>query len=229
MRKIREIVRLRLGCDCSYEDIAHSVQIGRSTVAEIMLRFQASGLVWPLPESLSDQELERILYANENHRVSAGRPLPDFGEIHTELRRKGVTQQLLWAEYRHSNPAGYGYTHFCNLYKKWKKTADIVFRNEHIAGEKCFLDYAGQTVPIYNAQTGEVNYAQIFVAVLGASSYTYAEATWTQTLGDWIASHNRAFAYFGGVSEILVFDYVPWHIIKPSHLRDAAEVLETTS
>jgi len=215
MRKIREIVRLRLGCDCSYEDIAHSVQIGRSTVAEIMLRFQASGLVWPLPESLSDQELERILYANEIRGVSAGRPLPDFGEIHTELRRKGVTQQLLWAEYRHSNPAGYGYTHFCNLYKKWKKTADIVFRNEHIAGEKCFLDYAGQTVPIYNAQTGEVNYAQIFVAVLGASSYTYAEATWTQTLGDWIASHNRAFAYFGGVSEILVPDNLKSAVTKP--------------
>lgn len=215
MRKIREIIRLRLDCKCSYEEIARSVQAGRSTVADCVLRFQAAGLVWPLSESVSDLDLERLLYAGQGSRTSVERPLPDFGEIHVDLRRKDVTKQLLWAEYKQSHPRGYEYTQFCNLYKKWKASADIVFRNEHIAGKKCFLDYAGQTVAIYDAHTGEVNHAQIFVAVLGASSYTFAEATWTQTLSDWISSHNRAFTFFGGVSEILVPDNLKSAVTKP--------------
>ena len=214
MRKIREIIRLRMDCKCSYAEISRSVLLGRSTVAECALRFEASGLSWPLPEALTDSDLEHILYGKPGNQA-ATRPLPDFGEVHVELRKKGVTQQLLWAEYRQQNPDGYGYTYFCNLYKKWKSSADIVFRNEHLAGEKCFIDYAGQTVPIHDAKTGAVNHAQIFVAVLGASSYTYAEATWSQTLPDWISSHNRAFKFFGGVSEIWVPDNLKSAVTKP--------------
>lgn len=215
MRKIREILRLRLDCGCSYEEIGHSVGIGRSTAADCLLKFEASGLVWPLAPSVSDPDLERLLYAKPGFQASTERPLPDFSEVHVDLRRKGVTKQLLWTEYKQRHPNGFEYTHFCNLYKKWKNCADIVFRNEHLAGEKCFLDYAGQTVPIHDAETGDINYAQIFVAVLGASNYTFAEATWSQGIGDWIASHNRAFAYFGGVSEMLVPDNLKSAVSKP--------------
>lgn len=214
MRKIREILRLRYELKHSFAGIAVSVQLGKTTVQGCVRRFEASGLAWPLPESISDHELERLLY--RGCVVSSGpRPLPDFAEVHLELRRKGVTQQLLWSEYKQNNPTGYEYSQFCNLYIKWRNCADVVFRNEHRGGEKCFVDYAGQTVPIYDAATGTVTQAQIFVAVLGASSYTYAEATWTQSLPDWISSHNRAFSFFGGVSAILVPDNLKAGVTKP--------------
>lgn len=215
MRKIREILRLRNDCNLTYEEIAASVHIGRSTVADCVVRFQASGLVWPLSDSLTDADLQRLLYTSASKKVEQGRPLPDFAEVHMDLRKKGVTKQLLWIEYKQTNSNGYEYTHFCNLYRIWKISADIVFHNEHKAGEKCFLDYAGPTVPIYDPDNGNVTHAQIFVAVLGASSYTFAEATWTQSISDWIGSHNRAFAFFGGATEILVPDNLKSAITKP--------------
>jgi transposase len=132
--------------------------------------------------------------------------LPDFNYIHAELRKKGVTLNLLWQEYKEQNPHGYQYSQFCHLYRKWTNKIDPVMRQEHRAGEKMFVDYAGQTVPVYDLHTNRMREAQIFVAVLGASNYTYAEATWTQSLPDWIGSHGRAFAFFGGVPKLVVPD-----------------------
>jgi transposase len=138
--------------------------------------------------------------------VAEDRPVPDWTYIHRELRRKGVTLMLLWQEYKQIFPDGYQYSRFCDLYSHWAGKLDPVMRQEHRAGEKTFIDYAGQTVSVYDRACGEPKQAQIFVAALGASSYTYAEATWTQTLPDWIGSHVRAFYFFEGVSKILVPD-----------------------
>jgi len=134
------------------------------------------------------------------------RPLPDWKHIHAELRRDGVTLQLLWLEYKEAHPDGFQYSRFCDLFRQWKDCLDPVLRQEHKAGEKTFVDYAGQTVPVVDPETGEVREAQIFVGVLGASNFTFAEATWTQSLADWTASHVRMFEYFGGVSELLTPD-----------------------
>ena len=133
--------------------------------------------------------------------------------MHRELRRKDVTLALLWQEYKALHPEGLQYSWFCDQYRGWSAKLDLVMRQEHRAGEKLFIDYAGQTVPVVDRETGEVREAQVFVAVLGASSYTFAEATWTQTLPDWTASHVRAFAFFGGCPELLILDYVPGNIV----------------
>ena len=158
------------------------------------------------PEELDEAELERKLFPPPPLIPFELRPIPNWPEIHQELRRKGMTLFLLWEEHRQVNPDSFQYSWFCEHYNQWAGKLDLVMRQHHRAGEKTFLDYAGQTVPVINATTGEMREAQIFLAVLGASSYTYAEATWTQQLPDWIASHVRAFIFFGGVSEILVPD-----------------------
>ena len=129
------------------------------------------------------------------------------------LRGKNVTLFLLWQEYREANPDGYQYSWFCEHYRAWQGKLDLVMRQDHRAGEKLFVDYAGHTVPVIDRTTGEIHEAQVFVAVMGASNYTYAEATWSQTLPDWIGSHIRAFEFLGGVPELVVPDYVPGHII----------------
>ena len=148
-------------------------------------------------------------------RVSSRYQMPDWSAIHQELMRKGTTKQLLWEEYTQQYPNRcYSYSQFCERYSQWLKRQKRSMRQRHRGGEKCFVDYAGQTVPIICADTGEIRQAQIFVAVLGASNYTYAEATWSQALPDWLSSHVRAFSYFGGTPEMLVPDYVPGNIIR---------------
>lgn len=136
----------------------------------------------------------------------AARTQPDWPVVHRELRRKGVTLTLLWHECRAAHPDGFGYSWFCEQYNAWVGKLDVVMRQEHRAGEKLFVDYAGQTAEVVDRRTGEIRQAQVFVAVLGASNYTYAEATWTQSLADWIGSHVRAFEFFGGVPELVVPD-----------------------
>lgn len=205
MRNIREILRLRFDCGQTNRKIARSCRIGRTTVADYLMRVSAAGLSWPLPAELDDVTLERLLFPPQEAQPD-DRPLPSWSEIHKELRRKGVTLALLWQEYKEKNPDGYQYSWFCQLYKSWAGTIDLVMRQEHRAGEKMFVDYAGQTVPIVDRLTGEIHEAQIFAAVLGASSYTYAEATWSQGLPDWIGSHVRAFTFFGGVTEVTIPD-----------------------
>ena len=156
-------------------------------------------------EPLAEDELEQRLYGGRLP-PAIERPEPDPAEIDVELRRKGVTLTLLWYEYKAAHPEGYQYSWFCDQYRAWSAKLDVVMRQEHRAGEKLFVDYAGQTVEVVDRRTGEVRQAQIFVAVLGASNYTYAEATWTQQLPDWIGSHVRTFQFFGGVPELAVPD-----------------------
>jgi transposase len=206
MRKIREYLRLRFEAGLSHRQIAASLQVSRSSVGEYERRFAASGLNWPLPEALSDRELERRLFPPPPAVPADTRVVPDWAAVHQELRRPGVTLMLLWEEYRAAHPEGFGYSWFCKRYEDWSGSLDVVMRQTHRAGEKLFVDYAGHTVEVVDPASGEIRTAQIFVAVLGASNYTYAEATWSQGLSDWIGSPVRAFAYFDGVPAILVPD-----------------------
>ncbi len=207
MRKIREVLRLYFAAALSIRAIARSLGTSPSTVGDYLRRAKVAGLSWPVPESVDDTGLERRLFpAPPSSR--AERPLPDWSEVHRELRRKSVTLSLLWQEYKETHPEGLQYSRFCEQYRAWAAKLDLVMRQEHRAGEKLFVDYAGQTVPVVDRETGAVRQAQVFVAALGASSYTFAEATWTQTLPDWTASHVRAFAFYGGCPELVVYDCV---------------------
>ncbi len=205
MRKIREVLRLYFAAALSIRAIARSVGASPSTVADYLRRAEGAGLSWPAPEAIDDVGLERRLFP-ALRPSSPSRPLPAWSEVHRELGRKGVTLSLLWQEYKALYPEGLQYSWFCEQYRAWAGKLDLVMRQEHRAGEKLFVDYAGQTVPVVDPETGAVREAQVFVAVLGASSYTFAEATWTQTLPDWTASHVRAFEFFGGCPELLIPD-----------------------
>jgi transposase len=207
MRRIREILRLKHECGATDRTIARSLGIARSTVAVTLGRLMAAELHWPLPAGLSDRVLEAMLYAGAGASQGMRRKAePDWVHTHHELRRPGVTLMLLWEEYRQSEPEGYGYSRWCELYRGWEGRLSPTMRQAHPAGERMFVDYAGQTVELIDGRTGEIRAAQIFVAVMGASSYTYAEASWTQTLPDWIGSHVRALAFMGGVPAQFVPD-----------------------
>lgn len=206
MRKIREVLRLKYEFNRSNREIGLSCGIGSSTVGDYIQRVKNAGLNWPLLDELSDTALEHLLYPPPTPRNSS-RLFPDFHEVHKELQsRKNVTLNLLWQEYKEQNPDGYQYSWYCHNYRDWAARLDVVMRHEHRAGEKMFVDYAGQTVPVIDRETGEIHKAQVFVAVLGASSYTYAEATLSQQIEDWIGSHVRAFSFYGGVTEAIVPD-----------------------
>jgi len=207
MRKIREILRLVIGEGLSRRQTAASTGVPPATIADHLLRARAAGLGWPLPADLDDAQLEARLFARpEPPPARRSRPLPDWPTVRRELRRKGVTLELLWLEYRRDHPDGYGRSWFCGAYRQWAGRLDLVMRQEHRAGERLFVDWAGQTLPIVDPDTGEVRQASLFVAVLGASSYTYAEAFASQALPDWIAGHVHAFSFFGGASAIVVPD-----------------------
>lgn len=205
MRKLKELLRLHFESRLSQRAIARSLNISSSTIGEHLNRFQKAGLSWPLPEDLDDAALESKLFPGV---VSARKAeaLPDWRDVHQELKRKGVTLALLWEEYKVERPECLGYSRFCELYGRFARTLRLSMRQVHKAGEMTFVDYAGQTMPITDRETGEVRQAQIFLAVLGASNYTYAEASWTQTLPDWVDSHSRAVEFFGGATELTVPD-----------------------
>ncbi|MGI9309369.1 MAG: IS21 family transposase [Gammaproteobacteria bacterium] len=215
MRKIREVLRLKFEHDYRDQQIAQSCAIGRSTVGEYLQRFEQSDLSWPLPETLDDGQLEATLFPASAGQVRQRHPEPDWETIHQQLRRKGVTRQLLWQEYKACHPEGLQYSQFCEHYKAWHRELDVVMRQHHRAGEKLFVDYAGQTMAVIDRSNGELHQAQIFVAVLGASNYTYAEATWSQSLSDWLMSHVRTFAFLGGCPEIVVPDNLKSAVNKP--------------
>jgi len=173
-----------------------------------------AGLTWPLPDDHSDTLLERTLFPPPTPAGNTSL-IPDFTDVHQELqKRRGVTLNLLWQEYKEQHPDGYQYSWFCHNYRDWSGRLDVTMRHEHRAGEKLFVDYAGQTVAITDRLTGEIRKAQIFVAVLGASNYTYAEATLSQQIEDWIGSHVRAFNFFGGVPEVIVPDNLKSGVTK---------------
>lgn len=224
MRKIREVLRLKYDQDRSDRQIARSCTLSRSTVKEYQDRFSRSGLSWPLPSPLDDQQLEHLLFPPPTVGVRDPVIYPDWHEIHHQLRRKGVTRWLLWQEYKIQNPSGIHYSQFCVHYRRWLSQQDPVMRQHHVAGEKLFVDYAGQTVPITDRDSGQVRQAQIFVAVLGASNYTYVEATESQQLPDWLMSHVRAFEFFGGCPEIVVPDNLKSAVSKACYYEPARNV-----
>ncbi len=206
MRMILDVLRLRLEADLSERQTARSLGVPRTTVHDYLVRFRLSGLSWPLPPALDVEALERALFPHDAGPPATLRPLPDWAAVAHEKKRKGVTLQLLWQEYRGVERDGYSYSQFAEHYRRWRSTLDPVLRQEYRAGERTFVDYAGMTVDVLDVTTGELRTAQIFVAALGASNYTYAEATWTQQLPDWIASHVRMVEYFGGVSSLTIPD-----------------------
>ena len=215
MHKIEEILRLRHTAGLSLAQIAAALGLSKGVVAKYVGLAEARGIGWPLPDGLGRAGLADLLLGSEvapSRRFAA----PDFGRIHVELKRKGVTLQLLWAEYvdQHGDRA-YRYTQFCEHYRRWCSAQKRSLRQRHLAGDKLFIDYAGQTVPVVDRGTGEIRRAEVFVAVMGASNYTFAEATWTQQLPDWIGSHVRAFAFFGGVPALLVPDNLKSAIRSP--------------
>jgi transposase len=212
MRRIRDVLRLS-AAGMSKRQIAASLGVSATATGECVRRARRAGLAWPLPEELGDEELERRLYP-PLPAAKVRRPRPDWAAIHRELRRPGVTLQLLWEEYRAVHPDGYGLSRFCELYRAWEARLSPTMRQNHVAGERMFVDYAGTTLTMTDPSTGEARTAQLFVAVLGASNYTYAEATWTQGLADWIGAHTRSFAFFGGVTAMVVSDNLRSGITK---------------
>jgi transposase len=206
MRKLLEILRLKAS-GLSDRQVASSVSIARSTVAEYLRRLEEAGLSWPFAEEIGEEELERRLFDGPPGRGrDESRSIPDWPEVQKELKRKGVTLKLLWEEHRADHPETYSYSQFCEHYRRWAKNIDVRMRQTHKAGERLFVDYAGQTMPITNPRTGEIRQAQIFVGTMGASDYLFCEATETQKLHDWIDSHTHNFEYMGGVPEIIVPD-----------------------
>src|SRR5271163_1360799 len=215
MRCVREILRLKHVCGASDRAIARSTGVARSTASDYLARAAAAGLTWPLPGTLTDAALEALLFVGTGIAPGTRRKSePDWPALHRELRRPGVTLMLLWQEHRAREPDGYGYSRFCELYGRWESRLSPTMRQVHPAGERLFVDYAGQTVELVDPATGEIRPAQVFVAVLGASSYTYAEATWTQTLPDWIGAHVRALAFLGGVPRQIVPDNLKAGVTK---------------
>jgi transposase len=188
--------------------IARSAKVSQSTVHEYVERFQGAGLSWPLPPEMSEADLERKLFPFDSGVVRPGaKTPPDFAHIHQELQtHKHTTLQLLWEEYRAVHEDGYGYSRFCHHYQHWRQQRDLVLRQQHRPGEKLFVDWAGATMPIYDPATGQARPAQLFVAVLGASNYTYAEATLDQQMASWIGAHVRTFEFLGGCPELVVPD-----------------------
>ena len=206
MRQVREVLRLKHAAGFSERHIAASLGISRSTVAEYLRRAAVVGITWPVPAELDDVALERRLFSPSFAVLESPRPQPDWARLHAELRRPGVTLLLLWEEYRAGQPDGYGYSRFCDLYRDWRAGISPTMRQTHVAGERLFVDFAGQTMPITDPITGAVRQAQIFVAALGASNYTYAEARWSQGVADWIGCHVNALNFVGGVPRQIVCD-----------------------
>ena len=204
MRQVREVLRLKHECGLSGRAIGRALRMSYTTVADYVHRAAYGGLRWPLPDDLDDAELERRLFPPPPSERNRGQP--EWSRVHAELKRPGVTLRLLWEEYRIEQPDGYGLSRFCELYQLWRGRRSPVMRQHHVAGEKLFVDYAGQTIEVVELATGEVRQAEIFVAVLGASNFTYAEATWSQQLPDWIGSHVRALTFIGGAPKAIVPD-----------------------
>lgn len=218
MRHLRRILRLQHE-GTPTRDIVRVTGIARTTIQRALERSKAAGLVWPLAEDVTDETLEARLFASAGTRSSSGarkHPEPDWAELSRELKRPAVTLLILWEEYRKIWPEGYGYSRFCELLREFQQRLSPVMRQHHVAGDKVFVDYSGKRLPINDPLTGEVRLAEIFVAVLGASNYTFAEATWSQTLPDWIGSHVRLFRHIGGVPRLLVPDNLKSAVNKAS-------------
>jgi transposase len=207
MRKIKDVLRLFYEVKLSQRAIALALSIGLGTVSTYLQRAREAGISWPLPADMNERDLGRLLFPSQPATGQRRFVDPDYPDVHQELKCKGVTKLLLWQEYRQRHPDdGYSYAQFCHRYRQWLDRQQRSMRQVHRAGEKLFIDYCGPTVPVVNPDTGEIRQAQIFVAVLGASNYTFACATWTQKQEDWLAAHVQALEFFGGVPALLVPD-----------------------
>ncbi|MGK3961558.1 hypothetical protein WMF38_51685 [Sorangium sp. So ce118] len=231
MRKVREILRLKFKCKRSRAEIAAAACVGESTVSGYLARAEKAGLTWEVAREMTDAEIESRLFRDVGRNEPPARVPIDFSWVHRELSKPCVTLQTLWLEYREASAPQaplkpYEYSRFCDLYAAWKNKLGVVMRQVHRAGEKAFIDYSGRKPHLVDRTTGEVTEVELFVAVLGASNYTYAEATRSQKLADFVGSTVRMLEYFGGVPEVLVYDYVARHIIVEQHARNAAEVVE---
>jgi transposase len=218
MRKLKEVLRLRFELKLGYQRIARSCAIATSSVHKYLKRAEAAGVTWPLPEDWDEARVEAAVFPRREAAVTKKHPArtpPDFAVVHEQLQSsKYVTLQLLWEEYRQVQPDGYRYSRFCELYQRWHSKLDLVLRQEHKAGEKMFVDWAGATIPVYDRHTGEVRQASLFVAALGASSYTWAEATRDQQMEAWLRCHVHAFEYFHGIPTVAVPDNTKTGVTK---------------
>jgi transposase len=201
---IREILRLRFSLRLSGREIANSLNVSRTAVSECLQRAAAASISWPIPDGIDDEALTAKLYPVSSN--SNARPKPDCEYIHQELKKKGVTLSLLWAEYKRDNPDGYQQTSFNAFYRNWLEKSNLVMRQEHHAGRKAFSDFSGGWLPITDSETGEVRPARLFVCALGASSFTYAEPFFSESAEAWCLGQAHAFEYFGGTTEMVVPD-----------------------
>jgi transposase len=217
MRRIRQLLALHFGAGASTRAIGRELGVAASTVREYLGRAAAAGIGWPLAAGVTDDDLVARLFVNAGVRAGARlHAEPDWAALVRELKRPGVNLMILWDEYRAVHPAGYAYSRFCQLFREFERRLSPTMRQQHVAGHKLFVDYSGKRVPIADPLTGEVRMAEIFVAVLGASGCTYAEATWTQTLPDWIGAHVRMFRFYGATPRLLVPDNLKSGINKAS-------------
>jgi transposase len=214
MRKIRELLRLRWEQQLPQRVIANSLRLSQASVSDYLSRARRAGLTWPLPDGLDDAGLDALLFPPLPDVPSDQRPVPDWPAVHRDLRRPNVTLALLWEEYRAATTDGFGYSWFCDLYREWAGRLKPTLRQVHIAGERLFVDFAGHTMEVIDAATGEIQRTEIFVAVLGASSFIYAQATRGQALGDWIGAHVNALNAIGGVPRQIVSDNLKAGITK---------------
>lgn len=216
MRKIRQVLRLHYESDLSRRAIARSLGLSRDAVTDYLTRTAATKLTWPLPSDMDDAALEQRLFPILVAKDSPRKPQPDWVLVHQELKRKGATLNVLHEEYLTEHPGGFNYSLFCQRYREFKQTLKRHMRQSYVAGERVFVDYAGPTMPIIEHGSGNKLKAQIFVGVLGASNYIYAEAHWSQKLPDWIAAHVRMFEHFGGTPAVVVCDNLKSAVIKAS-------------
>jgi len=214
MRQIREVLRLHYELKLSHRSIARSLGVHPKTVKRLIERAQGASVGWPLPEGLSEAALEKLLYPPPP-TARTSRPEPDVRKIHLELRKRGVTLELLWTEYREKHPDGLGYTQFCARYKAFANSLDLTMRKVHPAGHAVEIDYSGMKVPYQDRRTGEVHEAEVFVASLSASAYIFAEPSRSQDEQDFLASQARMFAALGGVTRTVVLDNLKAGVIHP--------------
>jgi transposase len=206
MRRIEEVLRLK-AAGMSSRDIARSSGIGKTTVYEYLARAEAAGIAWPLEEGTDAERLEALLFPAPTAELSSRRPVPDWREVHRELKaKKHVTLRLLWLEWKEANPDGWGYSQFCERYNAWLAAQNVVMRLSYRAGERMFVDFTGDKAAYVDPDTGEVCEAEVFVSVLGCSGMLYVEATRSQDLASFLGAHQHAFEAYGGVSEVTVPD-----------------------
>jgi transposase len=216
MRKIREVIRLRKGCNLSVRKIAKSVELSVGKVSDITQRAEKASLGWPLAEDLNDDNrLEALLFPENHAEVEPNRPTPDWNDVCRELKRKHVTRELLWQEYKQQYPDGYEYSRFCDLLRNFKKTLEPVMRRDHKAGEKLFVDWAGMKMIFH--ENGQKKEASVFVAAMGASNYTFADVYRDEKQANWDQAHISCFEFLGGVPFAVVPDNTKTAVTKPSH------------